>query len=426
MPLTFVRVVCGRSEVALTSTSRSALSNVDTGGVGPSLEEHPLGKEIERAAAQAVQEADLIVFVVDGTRDVGTEEFEVASWLRRQSQIDNKSIWVLANKNDSRKFDDSSYHALGFERVLSVSAEHDVGFQDFWESVDVAFGGASAALPETETAEDKNTPRIVVLGRPNVGKSTLLNAILGDERHVVSEMPGTTRDVIESTYRRHDMLWKLCDTAGMRRPGRLEQDVEQVARYKLEDAARDADVAIILIDSSEGVTDLDAAIAGMAVDFGLSVVVAFNKWDRMKGEQAHDMEAKLDRTRDLKMDFLEWCPTVKLSGLTGKGVSELLKAVERVLKARQERVQTSKLNQLFERKLRHHAHPMGPRGRPAKFYYLSQVESNPPAFVLFSNIPGNAVHFSYKRYITNSLREAFGFEGTPIRLHFKTARGAPA
>ena len=413
-------VTIDRHELVAKESPAGPVKIIDTGGVGLSLKDHPLGKEIERAAALAVQEADLLLFVVDGTRDAGTEEFEVASWLRRQKNIDNKSMWIIVNKKDSKKCDESSYHAMGFDRVCLISAEHDLGMEDLWEQIAAAFGGEAPALPETP-----EVPRIIVLGRPNVGKSTLLNTILGDERHVVSEMPGTTRDVIESTYKRHDMLWRLCDTAGMRRPGRLEQDVEQIARYKLEDAARNADIAVVVIDSSEGVTDLDAAICGMAIDFGLSVVVAYNKTDKLKGDDQYDMEMKLERTKDLKLDFLTWCPSVRISALTGKGISELLKTMARVLKARADRVQTSKLNQLFERKLRHHSHPLGPKGKAAKFYYLSQIKSNPPEFVLFSNIPGPSIHFSYRRYITNSLRTAFGFEGTPVKLHFKTTRGAP-
>lgn len=421
-------VTVDRHELKLEASPAGPVLIVDTGGVGPSLEEHPLGKNIERAARLAVEGADLILFVVDGTRDAGVEELEVASWMRRQRRIDNKAIWVIANKSDTRVFSDSSYHALGFDRVSAVSAEHGHGIEELWTEMNDFFGGTEDSSVEAqavaEAAEElkRETPRIIVLGRPNVGKSTLLNAILGEDRHVVSDMPGTTRDVIESTYNRKRLAWRLCDTAGMRRPGRLEQDVEQVARYKLEEAARESDLAIVMIDATEGVTDLDAAIAGMAVDFGLSVVVAFNKMDQMRGEGADDKQHKLDRTKDLKMDFLQWCPFVNVSALTGRGISELLKTVERVLEAREARVQTSKLNQLFESRLRHHSHPIGPRGRPAKFYYLSQVKTEPPEFVLFSNLGGADVHYSYKRFITNSLRTSFGFEGTPIRLHFKTAR----
>jgi GTP-binding protein len=410
-------VTVDRHEMRLNDSPLGVIDLIDTGGVGPQALEHKLGAEIERAAGIAVASADVILFVVDGTREAGVEEFEVARWLRRQKNIDGKPVWVVCNKRDSKDFDDSSYYSLGFDHLLGLSAEHGEGILDLWDALHAYL----QPDPNQAPVEKSTAPRVMVIGRPNVGKSTLLNAIIGEERHVVSEMPGTTRDVIETEYQRHGITWRLADTAGMRRPGRLERSIEWVAREKLKDAARGADVAVVVIDSSEGVTDLDAAIAGMAVDFGLSLVLAFNKTDKLRGDETGDMSAKLERTQDLKLDFLEWAPQLPISALTGKGVGELIKRIEKVLEARQARVQTSRLNTVFESKLRLHHHPIGPRGKPAKFYYLSQVSVNPPEFVLFSNLPGNAVHFSFRRFVTNTLRKEFGFEGTPIRLHFKTA-----
>jgi GTPase len=177
----------------------------------------------------------------------------------------------------------------------------------------------------------------------------------------------------------------------------------------------------VVVDASEGISVLDAAISGMALDFGLSVVIAVNKWDKMHGDDADDKWSHLERTTDLKMDFIKWCPWVRISAMTGKGIGELLKTVKKVTEARSQRVQTSLLNQIFERRVRLHNHPLGPNGRVAKFYYLSQVGINPPEFVLFTNIPGPAVHFSFKRFLVNTLRDEFKFIGTPIRLHFKLA-----
>jgi len=413
-------VTVDRHEMRLTDSPLGIIDLVDTGGVGPQALSHPLGAEIERAAALAVEQSDVILFVVDGTREAGVEEFEVARWLRRQKNIDNKPIWVVCNKRDSHDFSEGSYFSLGFDHLVSLSAEHGEGILDLWDALH-AYLEPVPVDPSILTPEKEEFPRVMVLGRPNVGKSTLLNSILGEERHVVSEVAGTTRDVIETEYKRHGFTWRLADTAGMRRPGRLERGVEWVTREKLKDAARRASVAVVLIDSTEGVTDLDSAIAGMAVDFGLSVVLAFNKTDKMRGDQTEDMVSKLDRTKDLKLDFLQWVPKVTISALTGKGVPELVRTIGKVLETRQSRVQTSRLNQIFEAKLRLHHHPIGPKGKPAKFYYLSQVSVDPPEFVLFSNMPGSAVHFSFRRFVTNTLRKEFGFEGTPIRLHFKTA-----
>ena len=425
-------VTVDRHEKLMRKSPLGPMLLIDTGGVGPSALEHPLGKEIEVAAAKAVGEADIIVFVIDGTRDVGIEEIEVASWLRHQKSIDKTPVVVVANKNDSKKFDASGAYALGFEYLVSVSAEHGEGIFDFWDCLGdvLAKKGeewrTQIVLSDEENDKDDDPhfgkPRILVMGRPNAGKSTLLNHLLGTDRHVVSPVPGTTRDVIESSYYYKGTEWILCDTAGMRRPGRLERGVEWVAREKLKDAARKADAAILLLDAEEGVTDQDAAIAGLAIDFGLSLILCFNKWDQMRGDDIEDKMAKFERSTDLKLDFLQWVPKVKISALTGKGVPEMLRTVSSVLEARSSRVQTSKLNQLFEHKIRIHPHPLGPRGKVAKFYYLSQVSTRPPEFVLFSNIPGTGIHFSYKRFIQNCLRTAFGFEGTPIHLHFKQTK----
>ena len=374
-------VTVDRQEYLYEDSPVGPVKIVDTGGVGPEALRHPLGAEIERAASRAVSEADVVLFVVDGTREAGIEEFEVSTWLRKQKGLANENIWIVANKSDSKKFDPDSYYMLGFQKLLAISAEHDDGVIDLWEALGAKLGTKISAV-----AEEPAPPaaaRIMVLGRPNVGKSTLLNAILGDDRHVVSELPGTTRDTIESVYEHKGQLWSLCDTAGMRRPGRLEREVEWVAREKIKEAARKADLAVILIDSSEGVTEVDAAIAGMAVDFGLSVVLAFNKWDKMRGSEAPDLLHHFERSRDLKLDFLQWVPKVQISGLSGKGIPELLKSIQQVLQARSTRVQTAKLNEVFERKLRLHSHPMGPRAKAAKFYYLAQVEADPPQFVLF-------------------------------------------
>ena len=430
-------VTVDRHELKVDDTPIGEMSIVDTGGVGPLALAHPLGAEIERAANVAVDTADLIFFVVDGTRDVGIEEFEVASWLRKHPSVDQKSVWVIVNKTDSKRHNPHSYFALGFDRLLSVSAEHDEGILELWEAVESFFKTESLAYREEyrlqteeendEFAEPKTIvesvrdPRIVVLGRPNVGKSTLLNSLLGNNRHVVSEVAGTTREPIESEFSRNGMTWLLADTAGIRQPGRLERDVEWVAREKLKDLAKKADVAVVVFDAHEGISDLDASIVGMALDFGLSVVVALNKWDKMSGTDAEDRWNALQRSTDLKLEFIKFCPTVKISGLTGKGMGELTKTIQKIIEARKFRVQTSKLNQIFEQRLRLHAHPMGPYGRPAKFYYLSQVAANPPEFVMFANLPGKAVHFSYRRFIVNAIRSEFGFAGTPIKVHFKVA-----
>lgn len=414
-------VTVDRHEILVENSDMGPFFLVDTGGVGPEALRHPLGAEIERSAAAAVIDADLILFVVDGTRDLGIEELEISTWLRKHVRTGNERIWIIANKSDTKKFDSQSYFGLGFSKLFDVSAENDKGIYDLFEKMGSFLGTwEDKPLPE-DLLEKKKNPKILILGRPNVGKSTLVNAIIGEERHVVSNIPGTTRDPIQSSYHHHGMEWSFFDTAGMRRPGRIERDVEWVAKEKLKEEARTCDLAVLMIDSSEGVTDLDAAIGGLANDFGLSLVVAFNKWDLVKGDLEGDMTDHLERTHDLKLEFLRWTPKVKISSLTGKGIPQLVKTIERVLNARQFRAQTGQLNRLFETKFKEHPHPTVAYTHP-KFYYLSQVSTAPPEFVLFTNVQGKDVHFSFKRFITNSLRSEFGFEGTPIKLHFKNAR----
>lgn len=457
---------------------------IDTGGVGPTAKEHPLGAEIEKAAAAAVASADLIFFVVDGTKDASNEEGEIASWLRRQpKKVTKDQIYLVANKVDTKKFDPSSYYALGFSDPIAISAEHGTGMSEIWsiidkesesfsqeqkvldaendeiysdefdlssedfleedqedlDSLDIENEDLGSEVSESnvvEAAENfvkkvrskrrpkhvNEIPRVIVIGRPNVGKSTLINTLIRQDRHVVSDIPGTTRDVIASDFETGGMKWTLLDSAGMRRPGRLERGVEWVATQKLKEEAKKSDLALVVVDSSEGITDLDASIAGLASDLGLGVVLVFNKWDKMEGTQAEDRVANFERTKDLKLDFLRWAPSVNVSGLSGKGVPKLIETLKRVHESRATRVKTAKLNDLFEQRIRHHSHPIGPNSKPAKFYYISQVSSSPPEFVLFSNIPGSHVHFSYKRFLINALRGEFGFEGTPIKIHFKQAR----
>jgi GTPase len=416
-------VTVDRHELLVEDTPMGPLFLIDTGGVGPEALRHPLGAEIERSAKQAVADADLILFVVDGTKELSVEELEVAAWLRKNTKIDNERIWVLANKCDTKRFDSSSYFGLGFGNLYDLSAENDLGIERLWDSMRDFLGGEEDAPLPDELEDKKKNPRILVLGRPNVGKSTLVNAILGEDRHVVSDVAGTTRDPIESTYQHAGLEWSFFDTAGMRRPGRLEREVEWVAKEKLKDEARNADLAVVLMDASEGVTDLDASIAGLAQDFGLSLILVYNKYDLVKADGTGDQVSKLERTGDMKLDFLQWCPKLKISALTGKGVQQLIKTIERILEARRQRVQTGQLNRLFDVRFKEHPHP-AVAGKYPKFYYLSQVSASPPEFVLFTNIKGKDVHFSFRRFITNSLRSEFGFEGTPIKLHFKNARSS--
>ncbi|MBP7845630.1 MAG: ribosome biogenesis GTPase Der [Proteobacteria bacterium] len=389
---------------------------VDTGGVGRSLEGHPLAKEIEAAATHAIKSSDILLLVVDGTTGPLDDDTSIARWIRKDSYKDKSDIIVVVNKVDRKDFDADEFYKLGFSDVVPVSAEHSTGIEDLWDLLKAKL--EAKVLSEPENTEKPGT-EILVLGRPNVGKSTLMNRVIGENRHVVSDVAGTTRDPIASDIRYHDFTWRLFDTAGLRRPGRRERGVEWVAGNKVKDLAAQADVAMLIVDANEGVTDMDAAIGGMAVDFGMSVLVIYNKWDLITGEEKFDKLLTLERTKDMKLEFLEWCPQLKISAKTGRGTEEILPIVERLVKARQYRVQTSKLNEFFNEYVKEHEHPAVEGNKRVSFYYITQTNISPPTFVLFTNVEPNKIHFSFRRYLVNSLRKAFPFEGSPIKLHFK-------
>lgn len=398
---------------------------IDSGGVGSGLLAHQLKDEIEVRAMRALAEADMVLFVVDGTKVEG-ELPDLARLLRKElGKFSDKKVpvAVVVNKADRNDFQEHNFFELGFKDIFPVSAEHSKGIGDLWNFIfDHKAEVKPSPAPGVETEKPKECPRVLILGRPNVGKSTLMNHLSGKNISAVSEMAGTTRDSI-SEKADVDASFEilLTDTAGMRRPGRREREVEWVATNKIVDLSRRADVAVLVLDGDEGVTDQDAAIAGFALDAGLSLVIAINKWDLVKEDK--DTEYKLqevERSKDLKMAFLEWCPVVRISAKTGLGIKTLKEKIIEVTQARAERVQTAELNAVFESKIMGRSgavnHGGGARER---LYYMSQVASNPPEFILFCNMAADKIHFSFRRYVTNVLREEFGFHGTPIRLHFK-------
>jgi GTP-binding protein len=385
----------------------AAFELIDTGGLLLATEDPLLGPAVEQAR-RAIDEADLVLLVVDGRAGLLPDDAAIAKGLRR----DAKRVVVAVNKSEQGDTAAAEFTALGFPTVLPISAEHGLGVGDLLDA-------ALAELPRVPVVETDHGPvTIALVGRPNVGKSSLLNRLLGVERAVVSPIPGTTRDAVDSLLERGDRRYLFVDTAGIRRARHLKENVDHVsvvlARRSLERAA----VAVVVLDASEGVREMDATIGGYAHEAGRAVVLAVNKWDLfgVKGSQRRFEEELRDRLK-----FLAFAPVLFLSAKTGKGIASLLKAVDRVHAAARTRVSTGQLNRVLAKAQQLHAPKAAKGDRPVKILFASQIGVAPPTFVISLNHPVD-LHFSYKRYLENQLRGAFGFEGTPLVLKVRTRR----
>ena len=363
---------------------------------------------IRQQAAVAMQDADVIVQVVDGQSGITAADREVADILRQSK----KPVVVAANKLESAKLWDTAYefYELGLGEVIAVSALHGSGTGDLLDAI-------VNSLPPSDPAdevEDEST-RIAILGRPNVGKSTLLNKLVGEERVIVSPIAGTTRDAIDEKLRWHGQDFTIIDTAGIRRRGKIDQGIEKYSVLRAIKTLRRADVALLLIDGEEGITSQDAHIGGMLTDENVGVIVLVNKWDVVE-KDSHTMPEYEKKVRD-DLNFLAYAPLLFISAETGQRVNKILGAVMEVQAARHHRLSTGQLNDLLRDIVVHHPPPTK-AGTQLKFYYATQVALAPPTFVFFVNRP-EMVHFGYQRYIENRLRERYPFTGTPVRLIFR-------
>ena len=390
---------------------------IDTGGIeiteGRSTA--PLSEDseqflplIRQQAAVAMQDADVIVQVVDGQTGITAADREVADILRQAK----KPVIIAANKLESSKLWDTAYefYELGLGEVIAISGLHGSGTGDLLDAI-------VAAMPpfdQAEEVEDEST-RIAILGRPNVGKSTLLNKLIGEERVIVSPIAGTTRDAIDEKLRWHGQEFTLIDTAGIRRRGKIDPGVEKYSVLRALKTLRRADVALLLIDGEEGVTSQDAHIAGMLTDENVGVIVLINKWDIVE-KDAYTMPA-YEKTVRGELTFLSYAPLLFISAETGQRLNKIFPTVLEVQAARQQRVGTGELNDLLRDIIANHPPPTK-AGTQLKFYYATQVAVKPPTFVFFVNRP-EMIHFGYERYIENRIRERFPFTGTPIRLLFR-------
>jgi GTP-binding protein len=345
--------------------------------------------------------------MVDGRQGVMPGDLDMARSLR-QSQ---KQIFLAVNKVDGPEHDHLAleFHSLGMDRVHAISAAHGYGVRTLMD--DVVEGLSHAAEEET----DDTLIRVAVIGRPNTGKSSLINRILGLERLLVSDIPGTTRDAVDTPFTWRGKNYLLIDTAGIRRKARVREKIEKFSAIKALRSLDRCDVAIILLDASQGVLEQDARICGYALQRGRAVVVAVNKWDLVKGnkEEIHRIENAVDR----QLHFISFAPRINLSALTGERVMKLIDKVDQVYEQYTQRISTASLNRAIGQWTETHAPPRIGRGK-LKFYYATQTRIKPPTFLVFVNRP-DMVHFSYQRFLVNQLKEQFGLVLTPVVMRFK-------
>jgi GTPase len=391
----------------------------DTGGLFGASED-PLHELVIARGSRALKSADLIVIVVDGREGLIPGDQEIAKAARDA----NVPIILAVNKTDDRRARAGALelYRLGFEDVIEISAEHGDGVGDLLEVIvarlelqpEIGNGEAGTGNEEPETPETA----IAIVGRPNAGKSSLVNRLLREDRMIVSEVPGTTRDSVDSVLQWHRRTFRIVDTAGIRRPGKVSKSqVESVSVLLAKRAIERADVVVLVIDATLGPTDQDGAIAGAAKEAGKGIIVAANKWDLMKPQEGEDITKAFDESLRYQLKFLDYAPIIHISAVTGERTPKLLEVVDKVATAARTRVPTGELNRFIE-KITTASPPVTSGKRNMRVMYASQTGKAPPTFVLFTNSEAK-LHFSYERFLENRLRESYGFFGNPIRIQVR-------
>ena len=380
---------------------------VDTGGIEEESGQPHLKTQVRQQAQMALEEADLVIFLADGKEGLHSGDATVVDLLRRSG----KPVIYGVNKIDGPEQENASYefYGLGVEKLFPISAAHGYGVRDMMDTL------VEMLPPETTEEEAAKGIRVAIIGRPNVGKSSLLNRIMGSERVLVSDLPGTTRDAIDVSVTLNDQAYVLIDTPGIRRRSKTRDKIEKFSVLKALKSIDRSQVAVLLLDGSEGVTAQDVRIAGYIHERGRGGVVVINKWDLV--QQDPNRVAEITQSVNEALKFMPYAPQLRMSALTGKGVSTLLPTLNVVFSQYCTRVQTSAVNEVLTAAVSRHEPPMHGRRR-TKILYGAQVSSQPPTFVLFVSYP-EAMHFSYQRYLTNQIRKAFSLDLTPVRLIFR-------
>ena len=385
---------------------------IDTGGFEPETED-PMYTMMREQTTLAIEEADAIIFLLDGRQGLLPSDIEVSHRLRASG----KPVLYAINKVDGERHEGlvPEFYRLGIDALFPLSAQHGAGFSDLMDELHRMLPEAPV---EPEDTEQQSVPRVAILGRPNVGKSSFVNSLMGEDRMIVNAVSGTTRDAVDSEYSYYGRKYVLVDTAGIRSRGRISQGVEKYSVLRAMKGLSRADVALVLIDASEGVTEQDERIAGMVHEEGKGLILVLNKWDTVPDKEEAYKRFMEDVRQRLK--FADYAPVLTISAKTRQRVTKVFDEIDRVIGESEKRVPTAELNRVFERLIAGHEPPLF-RGRRVKYYYITQVGIKPPTFVAFVNYP-DGVHFSYLRYIENHLREAFGFAGTPVRIFAKRRR----
>ncbi len=380
---------------------------IDTGGFEPTSAVEILVQMREQTKL-AVEEADIILFLMDGRDGLTASDQEIARLLR----MTDKKVFFVVNKIDGPRHEAmvSEFYRLGIEKFYAISAQHGQGIDELMDAL-------SENLPADGSGREaeENRIRIAVVGRPNVGKSSLVNRILGYERTISNPVPGTTRDAIDTPFTRDGQNFLLIDTAGIRRKSRISLTLERYTIVQAIKAIDRADIALLLLDAQEGISEQDIKIAGLALERGTACILVVNKWDLVEKDNS-TFGTYVEKIR-YNSKFLEFAPIIFVSALSGQRVTKIFGLVERVYAQYTKRVETGELNRKI-RELIEMNPPPGRRSRPHVFNYITQVAIKPPTFVLFVRDP-DAIHFSYERYLINRIRETFGFEEVPIRLFFR-------
>lgn len=386
-----------------------AFTLVDTGGIEPASEDI-IAQQMRRQAELAIETADVIVFLVDGREGMTSADMDVAEMLRRSS----KPVVLAVNKIDAPKFEEAMYefYSLGLGDPYTISSSQGLGLGDLLDAVVKDF---PKDLEETDTERIN----IAVVGKPNVGKSSLVNALLGEERTIVSDIPGTTRDSVDTNFERNGKEYTLVDTAGIRRKRSVEDEtIERYSVIRSLSAIRRADVVLIVCDASQGLSEQDVRIAGYAHEEGKASVLIVNKWDLIE-KDTHTMNA-FQKSLGADLAFMSYVPMLFISAKSGQRVNKVLELADKAIEQARRRIPTGQLNDVVSEAVMMND-PPSDKGRQLKIYYATQVSVQPPTFVIFVN-DTEIVHFSYERYLENFFRKSFGFEGTPIRILFRSKK----